>query len=84
MWSPAAVALYAEPPAGSPRNVWPGVVTDLADRGGVIRVGVELAAGPRIAADLSPGAVADLRLAPGSAVHAVVKAQEIRLHPTRG
>ena len=83
VWSPAAVALYASVPSGSPRNVWPGVVRDLADRGGVVRVRVALDRETTIAADLSPAAVADLVLAPGSAVQAVVKAQEIRLHAAR-
>lgn len=88
VWSPTAVALYTEAPSGSPRNVWRGVVADLVDRGGVVRVSVALAtpAGecPRISADLSPAAVRDLALAPGVFVHAVVKAQEIRLHGRTG
>lgn len=83
VWAPSAVAVYPHRPQGSPRNVWPGVVVDLADRGGVVRVRLALDAETTIAADLSPAAVADLALAPGDRVHAVVKAQEIALHPTR-
>ncbi|GAB48305.1 molybdate ABC transporter ATP-binding protein [Mobilicoccus pelagius NBRC 104925] len=83
VWSPSAVALYPTAPLGSPRNVWRGVVVDLADRGGVVRVRVELGPGTTIAADLSPAAVADLALSPGGIVHAVVKAQEVHLHPAR-
>ncbi len=36
---------------------------------------------PRLAADLTPRAVAELRLAPGERVWFVVKAAEVRVHP---
>ncbi|MDO5630098.1 MAG: ATP-binding cassette domain-containing protein [Mobilicoccus sp.] len=83
VWSPAAVALYRAAPTGSPRNVWAGEVVDLADRGGVVRVTTRIPPGLRVAADLSPAAVRELALSPGDRVVAVVKAQEVALHPAR-
>lgn len=91
---PRAVALYraptgaGAPPAGSPRNVLPAAVLDATDRAGVVRVRVALddpaggAPGHHVlAADVTPAAYADLRLEPGARVRAVVKAQEVALHP---
>lgn len=76
---PSAVSLYSDRPAGSPRNVWPGTVTSLAPHGDVIRVQVDSA--PPLLADVTPAALSALRLRPGAAVWASVKATEVAIYP---
>ena len=77
---PAAVTLHAaHPPAGSPRNVWRGTVTGvelLTDR---VRVAVDGA--PPALADITPAALAELRLARGSEVWLSAKATETVAYP---
>ncbi len=72
---PTAVALYAERPQGSPRNVWSSTVAAIESRGGVVRVtmGDPLPVG----VDITPGAVDALDLVPGSTVWVSVKATEV-------
>lgn len=82
---PAAVGLYLDPPAGSPRNVWPATVTAVEGRGAVTRVVVETApgsglAGSRLAADVTSRSAAALGLVPGVRVSAVVKATQVVLY----
>lgn len=83
LFRPAAVALHVEPPRGSPRNAVPGLVEDVADQGGSVRVRLRLggAGGPLVAADITTAAFAELGPVPGSRVVAAVKAQEVSLHP---
>jgi molybdate transport system ATP-binding protein len=76
---PAAVALFAERPAGSPRNTWPARVTAIARHGDSVRV--ELGGPIAAAADITPAAAVELGLAPGSAVWATLKATEARSYP---
>ena len=76
---PAAVALYAGQPDGSPRNTWPATVTGIQRHGDNLRV--QLAGPIVVAADITPAAAAHLRLAPGQAVWAAVKAAETRAYP---
>lgn len=79
-FSPAAVALSAtRPGAASPRNVWPCTVAGLERHGDVVRV--RLAGPPDVLADVTAGAVAELRLALGSQVWASLKATEVRAYP---
>jgi molybdate transport system ATP-binding protein len=72
---PGAVAVHREEPAGgSARNRWQGRVTGmelLTDR---VRLAVD--SRPPVLADLTPAAVADLALGPGSPVWLTVKATE--------
>jgi molybdate transport system ATP-binding protein len=73
------VALYRVLPEGSPRNVWRGIVRSVEGFGDQVRVMVE---GPiPVVADVTPAAVAALRLADGGEVWASVKAAEIELYP---
>ncbi len=76
VFSPAAVAIYRTPPAGSPRNRFPVLVDHLDPRGHLVRV----RAGD-LSADVTPAAVADLDLEPGSRVTMVVKATEVATYP---
>jgi molybdate transport system ATP-binding protein len=72
VFSPAAVAIYRTPPAGSPRNQFHVLVDHLDPRGPLVRV----RAGD-LSSDVTPAAVADLDLEPGSRVTMVVKASEV-------
>ena len=83
VFSPAAVAVYRDRPAGSPRNCVKVAVAELDAAGATVRVrGEEQADGaPGLAADITPEAAADLRLAAGDSVWFTVKAQEVALHP---
>lgn len=80
-FSPSAITLHRDKPAGSARNVWPAEVANLVDLGGRIRV--ELAGPVTSAALVTPSAVADLDLAPGTSCWASLKATEIAVLPAR-
>ncbi len=75
---PRAVALHRVMPEGSPRNVWKGVVEDLDVVGNRVRAHVsgELP----IIAEVTPGAVASMRLDDGGEVYVAVKAVEIEVY----
>ncbi|SEF55178.1 molybdate transport system ATP-binding protein [Thermomonospora echinospora] len=78
-FAPSAVALYRTRPDGSPRNRWRARVETIERHGDRIRVGLS---GPLpAAADVTPGAVAELGLAEGSEVWAVLKAAETHAYP---
>jgi len=75
---PRAVALHRTLPDGSPRNVWKGEVQDLDVVGNHVRAHVtgELP----VIAEVTPGAVASLRLGDGGPVFVAVKAMEIEVY----
>jgi molybdate transport system ATP-binding protein len=76
---PRAVALYRQPPAGTPRNVWEGTAETLDLEGERVRVRV---GGPLpIVAEVTPAAVAELRLGDGGPVWVSVKATEVVVYP---
>ncbi len=76
---PSAVALHPGRPDGSPRNTWPATVAGVQRHGDNLRVQLD---GPiTVAADVTPAAAAALRLAPGQAVWAAVKAAETHAYP---
>jgi molybdate transport system ATP-binding protein len=76
---PAAIALYRSRPEGSPRNMWPGAAEILDVAGDRVRVRVS---GPvTLVAEVTPAAVAALRLGEGGQVWAAVKAREIKVYP---
>ncbi|AOT60918.1 ABC transporter permease [Streptomyces rubrolavendulae] len=81
--SPEAVSLHAARPSGSPRNVWPGTVRELAAYGARLRVLVAGGAGApaEVVAEVTPAAAADLGLAEGAGVWVSVKATEITVVP---
>jgi len=86
VFRPAAVSLFGEPPAGSPRNVWRGQVAGLEAHGDGVRV--EVAGAPddssSVLAEVTPAAVAELGLRPGSVVWAAVKASDVEAYPAAG
>ena len=73
---PRAVALYRARPEGSPRNVWSGTAELLETNGDRVRVRVSGAV--PIVAEVTPAAVAQLRLGDGGPVWASVKATRLR------
>ncbi|MFI6522656.1 ABC transporter ATP-binding protein [Spirillospora sp. NPDC050679] len=79
-FSPASVALYRTRPDGSPRNLWRATVGAVERQGDRVRVRLD---GPPFAAaaDLTPGAVAELGLVEGSTVWAGVKTAETHVYP---
>jgi molybdate transport system ATP-binding protein len=76
---PSAVALWNERPAGSPRNVWPAVVSTVARHGDSVRI--ELTGPIAVAADVTPAAAVELDLVPGREVWASLKATEAVTYP---
>jgi molybdate transport system ATP-binding protein len=78
-FAPSAVALFRSRPDGSPRNTWPARVDGVERHGDHIRV--HLAGQLAAAADITPGAAADLELGSGQAVWAAVKATETSAYP---
>jgi molybdate transport system ATP-binding protein len=75
---PESVALYLSRPEGSPRNVWPARLVGATPHGTSVRC--ELAGEVPLAADVTATAFAELGLAPGSEVWAVVKASEVAVY----
>jgi molybdate transport system ATP-binding protein len=77
---PSAVALHTRRPEhASPRNVWAGTVASLEQLADRVRAQVDGV--PPALVDLTPAAVAELGLRPGSAVWLSVKATEIEVYP---
>ncbi|MGK5675547.1 ABC transporter ATP-binding protein [Micromonospora sp. URMC 106] len=76
---PSAVALHPSRPEGSPRNTWAATVAGVQRHGDNLRVRLDGPIG--VAADVTPAAAAQLRLAPGQPVWAAVKAAETHAYP---
>lgn len=75
VFSPNAVSVFREPPAGSPRNSFDAEVIDLEPHGHQVRVHTAY-----VAADVTPAAVAELGLVPGTRVALSVKASEVAVY----
>ncbi|HEY8516320.1 MAG TPA: ATP-binding cassette domain-containing protein [Candidatus Binatia bacterium] len=76
---PNAVALHRRRPEGTPRNVWPAQVESIEEHDGRVRVRV---GGVRpLVAEVTPQAVAELRLEDRGEVWVSVKATEITAYP---
>ena len=76
---PTAVSLHPEPPAGSPRNSWPVTVAAVEQHAHTVRV--RLDGTPPVLADITPAAIAELHLTPGTPLWATVKATETSAYP---
>ena len=76
---PHAVALYPNPPEGSPRNVWAATVVDIDRQAD--RVRVRLDGTVPLVAEITPAALDVLVLRPGDRIWASVKATEITTYP---
>lgn len=84
-FAPSAVALYTEAPRGSTRNTWPVHVTavELLGQTARVRLGVDGRNGgdSALVAEVTAASVAALRLQPGAALWAGVKATEVAAYP---
>jgi molybdate transport system ATP-binding protein len=76
---PQAVAIDTQPPHGSPRNAWPTTVDTIESLGD--RVRVRLTGTPSVVAEVTPAAVAELKLDRGDHVWAAIKASELAAYP---
>lgn len=83
MFAPVSVAVYSEPPHGSPRNTVEVTVAELDTRGAavLVRAGDQADGAPGLAASITVEAAAELQLTPGNRVWFSVKAAEVSLHP---
>jgi len=83
VFSPLAVAVYRDPPHGSPRNVVRGRIAAIEANGTAIRIRLadQPGSSPGLAADITAEAVAELRLAVGDEVWFTVKSQAVMLYP---
>lgn len=94
VFTPGAVAVYPSgaddgEPHGSPRNTVAAQIAALEPHGAVLRLRAHARAeGPAwadgLTADLTPAAVADLELVPGSQITLSVKATTVAIHAARG
>jgi molybdate transport system ATP-binding protein len=85
VFPPSAVAVYAEAPRGSPRNVLPVRLAAVEPHGDLVRLrAVPRPGGPDwvdgLAADVTPAAMAELLVEPGADLWFVVKATEVGVH----
>ena len=76
---PTAIALHRGRPEGTPRNVWQAEIEGLEPHGD--RVRVRLRGTPALVAEITPRAVAELKLDDGGTIWASVKATEIVSYP---
>ncbi|WP_454560950.1 sulfate/molybdate ABC transporter ATP-binding protein [Mycobacterium haemophilum] len=83
VFAPTAVAVYRDPPHGSPRNTVELTVAELDARGAAVLVrGPEQPDGaPGLAAEITVDAATELRLMPGDRVWFSIKAHEVALYP---
>ena len=72
---PQAVALHADEPHGSPRNCWRARVSEIDQQGDRVRVRLEGIV--PITAEITPAALAELRIETGQELWATVKATEV-------
>ena len=83
VFPPTAVAVYRDPPRGSPRNCIELTVAELGIRGSAVLVRAQEQAdgAPGLAAEITVDAASELRLTPGENVWFSVKAHEVALYP---
>jgi molybdate transport system ATP-binding protein len=71
---PSAITLSATPPHASARNTWEATVVDVDREPNRVRVRVDA---PALVVDVTPGAAAELGLAPGTRVWCALKATAV-------
>ena len=76
---PSAVTVHTVAPYASARNVWPGRIAGVTPHGDAVRLHIEGAV--PLVADVTPQAVAALRLRTGDEVWTAVKAVEVTAYP---
>ena len=80
-FSPSAVAVYDDPPHGSPRNVVAVTVTEFEPRDDLVRVRASSRTGEHLLADVTAAAVGELDLYPGRSLSFAVKATAVTVYP---
>lgn len=82
VFPPAVVAVYRDEPQGSPRNRVCAPIAEVEVSGAVVRVrtGEQADGLPGLAADVTPEAVAELRLGIGETIWFSVKTQSVALY----
>lgn len=81
VFSPSAVAIYPEPPRGSPRNTFPVTISELEPRDAQIRIRSHTANDRILVADVSAPVVGEFDLYPGKRAYFVVKAAAVTVYP---
>lgn len=83
VFTPSSVAVHLDAPHASPRNIFPVTIAAMDVQGATVRLraGTHPDGSPGIAADVTPAAVADLKLEPGMTVFFAVKTQEVTIYP---
>ena len=86
VFPPAAVAVFADRPHGSPRNVVPVRLAAVEPHGDLVRLRAGVRAGgpdwaEGLAADVTPAALVDLPAEPGAELWFAVKATVVAIHP---
>ena len=81
VFSPSSVAVYDEPPHGSPRNTVPVIITELEPRDAQVRVRAHTSRGQTLVADVTAPAVGELDLYPGKQCTFAVKATAVTIYP---
>ena len=76
---PRSVALHADAPHGSPRNVWEATIAAIDPEGR--RVRVRLSGAIPLVAEVTASSAAELALRPGASVWCAVKASEVSVFP---
>jgi molybdate transport system ATP-binding protein len=78
-FAPNAVALHRSRPDSSARNCWPARVASVESHGDTVRVALD--GEIPVVAEVTPWAVAEMALRPGTEVWATVKATETDVYP---
>lgn len=81
VFSPTVVAVYVEPPHGSPRNTFPVTVAELEPRDAQVRVRSHDRSGSTFLADVTASSAGELDLYPGKQVSYSVKATSVTIYP---
>src|SRR5450432_1360529 len=75
---PTSIAVHRDVPQGSPRNVWPGVVTSIEQHGDLVRLFVS--GPPDVIVDVTPESTAALRLGVAEPVWLSIKATDLTVY----
>ena len=75
---PTSIAVHRDVPHGSPRNVWPGVVTSIEQHGDLVRLFVS--GPPDVIVDVTPESTAALRLGVAEPVWLSIKATDLTVY----
>ena len=76
---PSAIGVYSQRPHGSPRNSWPAVLSSMEQQGHTVRLAAD--GPPDVVVDITPEAIAEMRLSVGSRVWLSVKATDLVVYP---